>query len=135
MSMEKKLLRGVHHVCLKAQGSRPYERAKEFYLRTLGFTLVREWGEGDGRGCMIQMGNCLLELMANGVPEEDAQGMYRHIAFCTEDVDGALARAVNAGCTVTMEPSDRNLGGTYPIRIAFCSGLLGEEIEFFQEKE
>ena len=53
---EKKLLQGVHHVCLKAQGSRPYERAKEFYLRTLGFELVREWGEGDGRGCMIRLG-------------------------------------------------------------------------------
>ena len=131
---EKKLLQGVHHVCLKAQGSGPYERAKEFYLRTLGFELVREWGEGDGRGCMIRLGNCLLELMANGVPEQDAQGMYRHIAFCTDDVDGALERAKGAGCPVIMEPSDRNLGGNYPIRIACCTGPLGEEIEFFQEQ-
>ena len=131
--MEGKLLQGVHHVCLKAQGSQPYERAKKFYLETLGFTLVREWGEGDGRGCMIQLGNCLMELMANGVPEQDAQGMYRHIAFAAEDVDAALEAAKAAGCPVVMEPSERNLGGNYPIRIAFCTGPLGEEIEFFHE--
>ena len=132
--MEQNLLQGVHHVCLKVQGSRDYERAKTFYLKTLGFSLAREWGEGDGRGCMIQLGNCMLELMANGIPEQDAQGMYRHIAFRTEDVDGVFSLAVAAGCPVIMEPCDRNLGGDYPIRIAFCTGPLGEELEFFQEK-
>lgn len=133
--MEDKLLSGVHHVCLKAVGSAPYDRAKDFYIGTMGFSLVREWGEGDGRGCMIQLGNCLMELMANGTPELNPDGFYRHIAFQTEDVDGALALVKAAGCPVIMEPSDRNLGGSYPIRIAFCSGPLGEEIEFFQEKE
>ena len=133
-NMEHALLQGVHHVCLKAQGSRDYERAREFYLEILGFRLVREWGEGDDRGCMIQLGNCLLELMANGKPEQNTQGIYRHIAFRTENADSAFALAVSAGCPVVMEPCDRNLGGRYPIRIAFCTGPLGEELEFFQEK-
>lgn len=132
--MGENRLQGVHHMCLKAQGERPYEAALDFYTKTLGFSIVRTWGEGDDQGCMIQLGNCLMELMANGVPEQDAQGMYRHIAFRTEDVDGALELAKAAGCQVIMEPSDRNLGGNYPIRIAFCTGPLGEEIEFFQEK-
>ncbi len=133
--MKEKLLQGVHHVCLKAVGSAAYERAREFYTRTLGFDLVREWGDGDGRGCMIRLGNCLMELMANGTSQLNPDGFYRHIAFRTEDVDGALALARAAGCKVTMEPSDRNLGGCYPIRIAFCTGPLGEEIEFFREKD
>ena len=132
--MDRHLIQGVHHVCLKAQGSAPYERAKTFYLETLGFSLLREWGEGDGRGCMIGLGNCALELMAGGIPEQNCQGMYRHIAFRTGDVDGLFALATAAGCPAVMEPCDRDLGGGYPIRIAFCTGPFGEELEFFQEK-
>ena len=37
-----------------------------------------------------------------------------------------------AGRPVTMEPSDKALGPDYPIRVAFCTGPAGEEIEFFQ---
>ena len=39
-----------------------------------------------------------------------------------------------AGRPVIMEPSDKNLGGNYPIRVAFCTGPAGEKIEFFQER-
>jgi glyoxylase I family protein len=46
---------------------------------------------------------------------------------------GALELARQAGCPVIMEVTDKRLGENYPIRIAFCRGPAGEEIEFFQE--
>ena len=68
-----------------------------------------------------------LELLEDWV----AQGK---VTTLTGDVDGLFALATAAGCPAVMEPCDRNLGGGYPIRIAFCTGPLGEELEFFQEK-
>ena len=82
---------------------------------------------------MLSLGNTLLEITANG---EDAagKGRFAHIAFRTDDVDGAAGAVRRAGYPVFLEPSDKNLGGDYPIRIAFCTGPAGEDIEFFQER-
>ena len=124
---------GLHHVCLKAKGREAFDRTVRFYTGTLGFSLLRTWGTGDRSGAMVDLGNCVLEIMATGQAGEE-KGIFPHIALRTEDVDGALALAVSAGCPVVMEPTDKSLGEAYPMRIAFCTGPAGEEIEFFQER-
>ncbi len=124
---------GVHHICLKAAGRAQWEAVIDFYTQVLGCPLVRRWGEGADSGAMLDLGNCLLEVMASS-PAPLSPGVHRHVAFRTDDVDGALELVRRAGCEITMEPTDKTLGEGYPIRIAFCRGPAGESIEFFQER-
>ncbi len=127
------LLNGVHHINLKAPGYDCWRETLAFYTETMGLPLVRRWGEGDGSGAMIDLGGCLLELKADG-GEDPGPGRLCHIAFRTDSADAALELARSAGRPVLKEPFDVVLGGDYPIRVAFCQGVAGEEIEFFQER-
>ena len=124
---------GVHHICLKAAGREQWEKVIGFYTQVLGCPLVRSWGEGAGSGAMLDLGNCLLEIFADGDGPLPS-GVYRHMALATADVDGAVELARRAGCEITLEPTDKCLGADYPVRIAFCRGPLGESIELFQER-
>ena len=124
---------GVHHICLKAAGREQWENVIAFYTQVLGCPLVRSWGEGEGSGAMLDLGNCLLEVMADS-PAPLSPGVHRHVAFRTDDVDGAVELVRRAGCEITMEPTGKTLGEGYPVRIAFCRGPAGESIEFFQER-
>ena len=126
------MINGVHHISLKCGNRDDYERAKDFYLDLLGFSVKREWPGG----IMIDCGNALLEIFCNGAGIK-AKGALRHIAFGTDDVDGVAAKVKEAGYQVFIEPNDiiiRSEPAVYA-RMAFCCGPLGEEIEFFQEKQ
>ena len=124
-------MKGLHHVSLKVRGEEVFERVLAFYERELGCPLIRCWGEGDRRGAMLDLGNTILEVSAGG--EEDGNGLFAHIAFAVDDVDAVIQQMRAAGRPILVEPADKNLGGNYPIRIAFCQGPAGEEIEFFHE--
>lgn len=126
------MLQGIHHICLKVKGAEAFQRVLSFYENTLGCSVVRRWGEGDGQGAMLDLGNTLLEIMANG-PQDPGKGPFPHIAFRTDDVDAAVRVMEEAGFPPFLPPTDKNLGRNYPIRIAFCTGPAGEELEFFQE--
>ncbi|NCE64512.1 VOC family protein [Pseudoflavonifractor sp. 524-17] len=125
-------IKGVHHICLKTGGEAAFEEAVRFYTQVLGFAQVRAWGAGENRSCMLDLGGCLLEIMANGAPAAE-KGRFPHLALQVEDVDRMAALAKAAGQTVFVEPADKSLGPDYPIRIAFCKGPAGEDIEFFRE--
>ena len=98
-------MRGLHHVCLKANGKKEFDKAVEFYSSVFGLPLLRTWGEENTSGAMLQMDGIILEIVAGG---EDS---------------------------TTKGPFSKNLGGSYPIHVAFCEGPLGEEIEFFYAEE
>lgn len=123
---------GVHHICLKTAGREQWENVIDFYTQVLGCSLVRSWGGGSSSGAMLDLGNCLLEIFADA-DEPLSSGVYRHIAFRTDDVDGAVELIRGAGCEITMGPAGKVLGAGYPVRVAFCRGPAGESIEFFQE--
>ncbi len=124
---------GIHHACLKAAGRAAWERAVAFYTQVLGCSLVRSWGEGSASGAMIDLGGCLLELFADA-DRPLPSGVLRHIALRTDDVDGAVELVRQAGCEITMAPTDKALGPDYPIRIAFFRGPAGESVELIQER-
>ena len=126
------MITGIHHVSLKCGTTKEFEKAKDFYLDVLGFAPVREWPEG----IMIDSGNGLLEIFSNG-PGVKSKGAVRHIAFGTDDVDGVIEKVKAAGYAVFIEPNDIVIRSDppYPARMAFCFGPLGEEIEFFQERQ
>ena len=131
----KPQITGVHHIALKAKGVAAYKRLLAFYHDILGMPLVREWGEGEDLGAMVDTGAGMLELFSNAA-DERGEGALRHLALATEDVDACIAAVRAAGYTVTMEPKNIVIASVppYPARIAFCVGPVGEEVEFFAER-
>ena len=126
------MIKGIHHVSLKCGTAEEYETAKNFYLDILGLQIKREWPEG----IMIDAGNCLIEIFNNGAGEK-LKGAVRHFAFSVDNVDNLVEKVRDAGYEVFLGPKDIviNSEPELPARIAFLTGPLGEEIEFFCEKE
>ena len=125
------MITGLHHIAMKCGTEEEFEKARDFYLNLLGFSVRREWPEG----IMIDFGNGLVEIFNNGEAIR-TQGALRHVAFATDDVDGIIEKVRAAGYEVFIEPDDIVIPSDPEChaRMAFCYGPLGEEIEFFQEK-
>ena len=125
------LVNGLHHVALKCVTAEEYEEVKKFYGEILGIPVAREWKTG----IMFETGAGIIEIFNTGdeVPED---GPIRHFAFATDDPDACIEAVRKAGYPVTREPSDVVIPAepAFPIRVAFCRGPLGEEIEFFKER-
>lgn len=128
------LICGIHHVALKYDGTAEFEKTLHFYQDVLGLEPVRSWGEGENAGAMLSTGDGLLEIFASG--RKLPQGAIRHFALRTERVDDCVAAVRAAGYPITVEPKDIVIASNppFPARIAFCTGPVGEEIEFFQER-
>ena len=126
------MITGIHHLSMKCGTEADFGKAKSFYLDLLGFSVVREWPEG----IMIDSGCGQIEIFRNGEGIR-TKGAIRHIAFATDDVDGAVEKVRSAGYRVFIEPNDLVVHSEpeFHARMAFCYGPLGEEIEFFQEKD
>jgi glyoxylase I family protein len=121
---------GFHHVAMRAHD---FDASVKFYTEVLGFTERVRWGEGDGRGILLDTGDGnYLEIFAGGAPGPKPEGAFLHLALRTDNVDAAIEVARKAGMEVTVEPKDVSLG-TVPARIAFFKGPDGEIIELFQE--
>ena len=128
------LICGIHHVALKCDGTAEFEKTLHFYQNVLGLEPVRSWGEGENAGTMLSTGDGLLEIFASG--KKLPQGAIRHFALQTERVDDCIAAVRAAGYPITVEPKDLVIASNppFPARIAFCTGPVGEQIEFFQEQ-
>jgi len=121
---------GFHHVAIRVHD---FDASVKFYTEVLGFTERVRWGEGNGRGILLDTGDGnYLEIFAGGAPGPKPEGAFLHLALRTDNVDKAIEVARAAGMEVTVEPKDVSLG-TVPARIAFFKGPDGEIIELFQE--
>ncbi len=125
----------IHHIAIKAKGPKNYKRLFEFYHEILGLPVVRTWGEGENLGAMLDTGAGMLEIFSNA-PDILSEGALRHIAFAVENVDVCVEAVRRAGYEITMEPKDIVIASEppFPARIAFCTGPVGESVEFFTEK-
>ena len=125
------MITGIHHISLKCGTKEAFEKAKDFYLNVLGFSVVREWPEG----IMIDSGAGQIEIFCNGEGIK-AKGALRHIAFATDNTDEMAEKVKAAGYQMFIEPNDITVHSQpeFHARMAFCYGPLGEEIEFFQER-
>ena len=96
---------GVHHIALRASD---FDKSLQFYCEGLGFTLYRQWGEGDKRIAMLDMGSGnMVELFAGGEPQtvnEQGAGGYFHLAYLCGDVQKVYDRALACGAKVKSEP-------------------------------
>ncbi len=128
------MIKGIHHVCIKCN-KEEIGKVKQFYGEVLGLPIVREWGEEDTEGFMFDTGSGIIEVFTNA-KESLEQGAIRHFAFAVDDTDACIRMVKAAGYPVTVEPKDVVIASNppFPIRVAFCIGPVGEEIEFFQER-
>ena len=125
------MITGVHHIALKCQSDQQYEKAKDFYLNVIGLSLKREWAGGT----MIDTGAGLMEIFKTG-GDDRGQGVIRHFALASDNVDEIVEKVKAAGYNVFIGPADIVIESDppFPARMAFCFGPIGEEIEFFQER-
>ena len=126
------MIKGIHHFSMKCTDADRLNKVKEFYISLLGLKVSRVWPDG----MMIDTGNGFIEVFTNAEGEHRL-GAIRHIALLTDDVDGLIEKVRAGGYEVIVEPNDKVIESDppYPVRMAFCIGPLGEEIEFFCEKE
>ena len=125
-------IKAIHHVAIKAKGLEEYKKTIEFYNGLLEMPIIREWGTEESPAAMVDTGAGLLEIFANG-NEVPTEGALRHIAFETDNVDECIETVRKAGYEITMEPKDIVIQSNppYPARIGFCTGPVGESVEFF----
>ncbi|WP_458862702.1 VOC family protein [Acidaminobacterium chupaoyuni] len=131
------IIKGVHHICIKAVSAQQLETAVKFYTETLGLPVVRRWGEGEKSAVMVDAGGVLIEMMANGTLSAPTVGSVNHFALMTDEVDDLIAAIRGQGYRVTMEPQNKDLPcrPPLPVRIAFFEGPLGELVELFCERK
>ena len=123
------LVKGIHHVSMKCAGQQEFERTVHFYCDVIGLRRVKSWENG----VMLNTGDGFVEIVSDGTTRPE-QGCIRHFAFAADDVDACADAVSAAGYEILIEPKDIVLD-SMPARIAFCRGPLGEEIEFFCERE
>lgn len=125
------MIKGIHHISMKCGTAEELKKVKEFYIELLGFRICREWPDG----IMLDTGNGFIEIFTNKEGEHRT-GAIRHVALLTDDVDEIAGKVRDAGYEVVVEPNDKVIDSvpSYPIRMAFCFGPLGEQIEFFCER-
>ena len=133
MANEKIKGMGFHHVAVKAKD---FEESMKFYTEGLGMKFMTQWGEGDGRIAMLDMGNGdIVELFAGGNDRETVDPKYIHFAMNVDDVDAAYETALAVGAKPKSAPVVVPLD-SYPVKLtlncAFVYGPAGEELEFFK---
>ena len=117
------------HIGLKASN---YERSIEFY-KALGATFLVEWGEGDGRISLWDLGNGQkIEIFANGGSDHVQNGRWIHLALTCDDVEAAYQTLLAAGAKPQRTPSVVHLPGRpepLTLHACFVEGPDGEIIE------
>ena len=119
---------------------RDVARALDFYERGFGFG--RGYVEEAGTYAELDTGGTLLALVQDEQAESHLPGGFRRsspdepppgieIAFVTDDVEGAYARAVEAGAMIVAEPEAKPWGQT----VGYLRDLDGVLIELCTEPE
>ena len=126
---------GFHHIALRA---RDFDKSLAFYTDGLGFPVAHQWGEGDKRIALLDIGDGnYVELFASAPGQSPELGddvpapwPYFHLAFRSTDVDADIAHVRALGCPITVEPKTVAVGSK-TIRVGFFLGPDGEVLEFF----
>ena len=126
-------IKGLHHVSITVKD---FDASIKLYTQGFGFKEDAAWTmENNQRAMMLDMGNgAFLEVFSGSSDDTRPAGIFDHIALASDNCDEDLQKAIAAGATIEMEPRSIMMPSDPPasIRIAFCRGLDGELIEFFQ---
>lgn len=125
---------GTHHIAVQ---TRDWEKSMAFYQDVLGMKLVAEFGSPERKIVLLDAGDgSHIELFqpTDATPSEGDGAVNDpviHFALAATDARAATERVREAGCKITMEPTDVDLGAL-KVTISFFIGPSGEVIEFFQ---
>lgn len=128
---------GTHHIAIQ---TRDWDAALKLYRDVLGMPIVAEFGSAQRKIVLLDCGDgSHIELFQpkdeTPKPGSDAPNdPVMHFALSTTDTRAAIEIVRKAGYTITMEPTDLELGA-FNVTIAFFAGPSGESIEFFQVRE
>ena len=105
------------------------EETAQFYMDVFGATNLGYF-QASTRGCWLQIGKDILEIFQS---DDLGTGAFKHIAIACDDVDALYDRALSFGGGALIAPKDAVLELTEPVkaRLAFVTGINGEEIELF----
>lgn len=116
-------LKHIHHIAIITSD---YEKTKDFYVRKLGFKVIRENHREDRADIKVdlQMGDCELEIFVNqNAPKRptypEALGL-RHLAFKVKDIEKTVSELNEMGI------------GTEPIRFDI---FTEEKMTFFKDPD
>ncbi len=137
---------GFHHVAIRV---RDFEATLKFYIEGLGFKKRYGWGSDeresggkDTRAALMDVGDGnYMEVFAGATRpqgESASEEIFFHIAFRSNDVATAMARALAGGGTLHQDtksvvPNNAD-EPKQTFTIGFIRGLDGELIEFFQNE-
>lgn len=120
------MVKGIAHCALYTPRLEDTVRFYEdvFDAENLGFF------QASTRGCWLQLGKDILEIFQS---EELGTGCFKHIAIACEDVDALFDRAIQYGGGALVLPKEAvlELKETVRVRLAFVTGINGEQIELF----
>ena len=105
------------------------EETVQFYVDV--FSAVNlGYFEASTRGCWLRIGEDILEIFRS---EDLGTGCFKHIAIACDDVDALYERALAFGGGELIAPKEAVLELLEPVkvRLAFVTGINGEEIELF----
>lgn len=116
-------LDAIHHVAIIVSD---YEKAKDFYVNKLGFSVIREnyRQERDDYKLDLKLGDCELEIF--GIKDSPARPSYpeacglRHLAFRVEEIE-----------TVIRELNEMGIE-TEPVRV---DAFTGKKMTFFRDPD
>ena len=119
-----------------AVGATDFDKSMAFY-KSLGFKLYTQWGEGDSRIALLDIGDGnKLELFAKPDMVHTSEGPFIHLAFSVQNVDEAYRIALEKGATPDKPPFELDLDSQplkITLRVAFVKGPDGETLEFCKQ--
>ena len=110
------MLKKTHHVAIICSN---YEKAIDFYVKKLGFCLIREVNRPQQQDMLIMLesGQIVLELFIKSnaparVDDPEAMGL-RHLAFRVENMDEAVEWLRSRGVETEPVRNDTINGGRF----------------------
>ena len=123
------MLKLTHHIAIICSDR---EKALDFYMEKLGFSLIREVSRPQDILIMLQQGQIVLELFIrpnapDRVDNPEALGL-RHLAFHVENIDEAVAWLNSRGVETEPVREDKINGG----RFTFFKDPDGQPLELHE---
>ena len=110
------MLNATHHVAIICSN---YEKSMDFYVKKLGFSIIREKQRPEQQDIliMLQSGETVLELFIKAdapqrVTNPEAMGL-RHLAFHVENIDKTVAWLNEMGIETEPVRQDTINGGRF----------------------